>query len=393
MAMQDLFNLNIFESIDDSNNELRDIDITEGSSEFDCNCPSSAAGGDIDKDATAAKETSIPVPNKTTLSAETYNAALKALQKSFKEASEVIDIISNADIITESRAADKFDMKLYSKGFTILAKVYDKIVNNEKPNDADMNEMDKIADKTAKELNDILDRNNSDECKRFAEKIMGMYKNHPAIAKLRSSAPKSKVKTIDYMTGKFYKDLIAGNVVSIKKYLFNNTAAVQEACDTIDAILNEDDYIMTEAVSKDEKKEFKRLLRKFLNSSRKSRNAQDEAMAKDPGVKKPSGRKDHPFYIDKNGNPHDVDVINADPKFAKRMNKAKIKGMKLKDFIQNLNPDDQDEAKLKKIATKILKQYPELTDEMSVDEAISQFLRDDFFESLEFEDDLDEINE
>lgn len=356
MAMQDLFNLNIFESIDDSNNELRDIDITEGSSEFDCNCPSSAAGGDIDKDATAAKETSIPVPNKTTLSAETYNAALKALQKSFKEASEVIDIISNADIITESRAADKFDMKLYSKGFTILAKVYDKIVNNEKPNDADMNEMDKIADKTAKELNDILDRNNSDECKRFAEKIMGMYKNHPAIAKLRSSAPKSKVKTIDYMTGKFYKDLIAGNVVSIKKYLFNNTAAVQEACDTIDAILDEDDYIMTESVDKNDKKSVKKYLTKMA-----------KAVSKLEIISKQDPSK----------------VEDIDKKISKKYNKAYKKSVKFLDFLAELHEKYKDDEDLKtlidiceKKVNKLMKKYPNV-ENVSADDPLFSDLEGD----------------
>ena len=226
------------------NSDIFDLsldNINEGTDECNCDCAATCPGGHIDKDATAAKETSIPVPSKTALSADTYNAALKALQKSFKEASDVIDIISNATIITEARATDKFDMKLYSKGFTILAKIYDDFINGKEPSQTDMASFDKIMNQTNTSMKDILDRNNPDECKRFAEKLMGMYKQHPAINEIKSKAPKSKSKTVDYMVNKLCKDLVAGNTISIKKYLFNDTAAVQEACDTIDAMLNEDD--------------------------------------------------------------------------------------------------------------------------------------------------------
>lgn len=71
-----------------------DLNFNEGADEFEENDPATHAGGDIDKDATSAKETSIPVPNTTTLDEDTYNAALKALKASFKEAGEVIDMLT-----------------------------------------------------------------------------------------------------------------------------------------------------------------------------------------------------------------------------------------------------------------------------------------------------------
>ena len=91
-----LFDLTAFES--KSDDDILGLNITEGSDEFDCNDPACSAGGDFDKDATAAKRTSISVPGKVTLSADTYNAALKALQNSFKEAAGIIDAIQNATI-------------------------------------------------------------------------------------------------------------------------------------------------------------------------------------------------------------------------------------------------------------------------------------------------------
>ena len=119
-----LFDLTAFES--KSDDDILGLNITEGSDEFDCSDPACRAGGDFDKDATAARQTSIPVPGKVTLSADKYNAALKALQDSFKEAAGIIDVIQNATVtdsgITSSEIAmaesaiDEALMEAYEEG-------------------------------------------------------------------------------------------------------------------------------------------------------------------------------------------------------------------------------------------------------------------------------------
>lgn len=127
------------------NSDIFDLsldNINEGTDECNCDCAATCPGGHIDKDATAAKETSIPVPSKTTLSADTYNAALKALQKSFKEASDVIDIISNATIITEA-AVDKNDKKSVKKYLTKLAKALSKLEIISKQDPSKIEDIDK----------------------------------------------------------------------------------------------------------------------------------------------------------------------------------------------------------------------------------------------------------
>lgn len=45
---------------------------------------------------------SIPVPAKTTITADQYNSALANLKKSFKEAAEVVEVLENASVITKT---------------------------------------------------------------------------------------------------------------------------------------------------------------------------------------------------------------------------------------------------------------------------------------------------
>ena len=49
-----------------------------------------------------ADAASIPVPAKVTLTADQYNSALAALKKSFKEGYEIMEMLENANVVTES---------------------------------------------------------------------------------------------------------------------------------------------------------------------------------------------------------------------------------------------------------------------------------------------------
>ena len=132
-----LFNLAGFEEA--AENDILDMNINE-EAEFKDKCPSMdpethfdaansgnkeipVPGGDKEEPSVNAKEVEIPVPGgdkekpdakpadgetgapapkKATLDDDTYNAALDSLQKSFKEAVEVVEMIKNAERVHES---------------------------------------------------------------------------------------------------------------------------------------------------------------------------------------------------------------------------------------------------------------------------------------------------
>lgn len=194
------------------NSDIFDLsldNINEGTDECNCDCAATCPGGHIDKDATAAKETSIPVPNKTTLSADTYNAALKALQKSFKEASDVIDIISNATIITE--AVDKDDKKSVKKYLTKLAKALSKLEIISKQDPSKIEDIDK---KISKKYNKAY--KNSIKAIDFLAELHEKYKDDKDFQKIINICEK-KINKLD----KKYPNVAN---ISVDDSLFNDLA-------------------------------------------------------------------------------------------------------------------------------------------------------------------------
>lgn len=194
------------------NSDIFDLsldNINEGTDECNCDCAATCPGGHIDKDATAAKETSIPVPSKTTLSADTYNAALKALQKSFKEASDVIDIISNATIITES--VDKNDKKSVKKYLTKLAKALSKLEIISKQDPSKIEDIDK---KISKKYNKAY--KNSIKAIDFLAELHEKYKDDKDFQKIINICEK-KINKLD----KKYPNVAN---ISVDDSLFNDLA-------------------------------------------------------------------------------------------------------------------------------------------------------------------------
>lgn len=97
MSMKGLFDLSLYES--QSDDDILGLALDEGTSEFDsrCGCPAHP-DSDIDKDTTAAKETSISVPSGVELDEDTYNASIKALKQSFKEAYDIMGILEKCKV-------------------------------------------------------------------------------------------------------------------------------------------------------------------------------------------------------------------------------------------------------------------------------------------------------
>ena len=103
--MKDLFELDIFdESTDDS---IGNMDIEEAGNNEIPEEPTAKLEGDTtsqlpggEQPATRPKdETKIMTGNGTEIKADVYNSAMGALKKSFKEASELIDMLSNCTVV------------------------------------------------------------------------------------------------------------------------------------------------------------------------------------------------------------------------------------------------------------------------------------------------------
>jgi len=115
-----LFNLENFDNMGD--NDIISMNINETAEFAHKNPDTNHPEEHFDKDATGAKETSIPVPggdsetpkakpyddksipvpNKVTLTTDQYDAALAALKKSFKEGYELMEMLENVQVIDDS---------------------------------------------------------------------------------------------------------------------------------------------------------------------------------------------------------------------------------------------------------------------------------------------------
>lgn len=102
--------------------DIRDIELFDESSSLPSETPTAKPwdlasvpipGGDSEKPkANQYDNASVSIPTTTTITADVYNSALSALKKSFKESYELLEMLENTTIVTES-VADK--QSLYSQ--------------------------------------------------------------------------------------------------------------------------------------------------------------------------------------------------------------------------------------------------------------------------------------
>ena len=102
--------------------DIRDIELFDESSSLPSETPTAKPwdlasvpipGGDSEKPKSNQYDNaSVSIPTTTTITADVYNSALSALKKSFKESYELLEMLENATIVTES-VADK--QSLYSQ--------------------------------------------------------------------------------------------------------------------------------------------------------------------------------------------------------------------------------------------------------------------------------------
>jgi len=94
-SLNGLFDLSILESA--GNDDVLNLNLNEGT---DVNVP--VPGGLNEKAPGQPADQTIPVPSKTTITADSYNEAITNLKKTFKEAVDILDILEHTKVVDKS---------------------------------------------------------------------------------------------------------------------------------------------------------------------------------------------------------------------------------------------------------------------------------------------------